>query len=54
MGSNDEPANISSQIFKISQVIHKELLNDLGLNFGVLTSKFAQNIDSLISFIEKA
>ena len=54
LGSSDEPANISSHVFKISQIIHKELLNDLGLNFGILTSKFAQNIDSLISFIESA
>ena len=51
-GSSEEPANISAPIFKIAQMIYHELLVDLGVSFN--TQKFGQNIDLLISLVEKA
>jgi len=38
----------------LSQIIHKEILLDLKLNFSQITTKFASNIDQLISLLERA
>ena len=54
LGSSDEPAKISSQVFALSQIFHKEILVDLNLNFSRVTSKFSSNIDQLINLLERA
>jgi len=38
----------------MSQIIHKEILQDLKLSFSRVTAKFSTNIDKLISLLERA
>ena len=38
----------------MSQIIHKEILQDLKLNFSRVTAKFSTNIDKLVSLLERA
>lgn len=38
---------ISSEILKLSQIIHKEIFIDLNLNFGHINQKLASQLDQL-------